>query len=78
MEEQDRNEKEKVTVGKLLPVGKMIPSLDLADCDAQVLSQHPKGIKGLKFSIVTTDSSPDFSNHVGLAAKLPPQFESGL
>lgn len=43
-----------MTVGKLIPVGRTIPSLDLADCDAQVLSQHLKGIKGLKFSVVTT------------------------
>lgn len=52
-EEWDRNENEETTAGKHLSVGSVIPSLDLADCDARVLSQHLKGIKGLKFSVTT-------------------------
>ena len=49
----DRNENEEMTAGKHLSVGSVIPSLDLADCGAWVLSQHLKGVKGLKFSVTT-------------------------
>lgn len=41
-----------MTVGKLL-AGSVRPLLDVADCDAQVLRQHLKRIKGLKFSVTT-------------------------
>ena len=66
-----------MTVAKLLLVGSRIPSLDLADCDVWVLSQHLKGMKGLKFSVVTTEILLQASaqTFVWLAAKVPLQFE---
>lgn len=41
-----------MTVGKLLAES-VLPSLGVADCDAQILRQHLKTIKGLKFSVTT-------------------------
>lgn len=43
-----------MTVGKL-PVCSIMPLLDLVGCVAWVLSQHLKGIKGFKVSLVTTE-----------------------
>lgn len=65
-----------MTAEKALLAGSMTPSFD---CDAQVLSQCLKGIKGLKFSVITESllqaSSPSC---VWLVAKVPLQFGSGL
>lgn len=63
-----------MTVGKLLLAESVLPSFGVADCDAQILRQHLKRIKGLKFSVTTVFCS----NQRWLSAKTPLQFESGL